>query len=120
MFPSASGNPLLDHIDQKMSELHPLARRAIFQGLPGAAEFGAGVGGPVMPGGTPAGDAQPAVRPIPGPMPQARSLTPTESPEQSSFGSIMDPGSNRQRLAEMRAAPQPPVRSLGPAPAETQ
>src|SRR5258708_30232768 len=113
MFPSASGNPLLDHIDQKMSELHPLARRAIFQGLPGAAEFGASVGGPPIPGTAPGGDAQPAVRPIPGPMPQATSLTPTESPQQSSFRSPMDAGSNRQRLAAMRAAPLP---GLGPAP----
>ncbi len=127
MFPSIE-NPVLEHIDQKMSELHPLARRAIFRGLPGAADFGAGVGGPAVSGAVPAGDAQPEpIRPIAGPMPFARSLTPTESPERPS--SVMDPGSNRQRLsAEMRAAPQPgaplapiagpaqPARGLGPAP----
>ena len=71
----APTNPLLDHIDQKFSELHPLAQVAIQKGLPTA--------GPTMAdtlAKTPA-----AMAPIGGPMSTAKPLptpaAPAESPE---------------------------------------
>lgn len=87
-----SGNPVLDHIDQKMNELHPLARRAVFQGLPNLAPAAAA---PPMLGTPPDVPVQtaalgtapaPAASIAPAPLaPRAAThpIAPLESPEQT-------------------------------------
>src|SRR5271166_2391586 len=90
-----SGNPVLDHLDQKYSELHPLAQAAIQKGLltggipgggpvqdapqPSAATF-AGIPGVAHQEPAPAAAPAPIAAPT-----QARPIAPRESPAESAL-----------------------------------